>query len=105
MLKEKNEKKSCFYNKSDYSIIIIRFIQLFFFLSNKYIYALSITKIEILHTKKINQFTTMSTEQTKSNNSALYTHHGIFFWGVGHQMVFSFPLQTKFGLDQFQSQH
>ncbi|MFT7164929.1 MAG: FHS family L-fucose permease-like MFS transporter, partial [Flavobacterium sp.] len=49
----------------------------------------------------------MSTEQTKSNNSALYTLITVFFfWGfIGASNGVFIPFcKAKFGLDQFQSQ-
>ena len=49
----------------------------------------------------------MNTEQTKSNNSALYTLITVFFfWGfIGASNGVFIPFcKAKFGLDQFQSQ-
>lgn len=76
---------------------------LFFFnLCNKYFYTLTAINFYNLKTRK-----NMNSEQTKSNNSALYTLITVFFfWGfIGASNGVFIPFcKAKFGLDQFQSQ-
>ena len=79
------------------------YYNLFFFnLCNKYFYTFTAINFYNLKTRK-----NMNSEQTKSNNSALYTLITVFFfWGfIGASNGVFIPFcKAKFGLDQFQSQ-